>query len=574
VSRPILRDGAYYHRRRVPRDIAPTFGKAEVWEPLHTKHLPEAKRRLPAAMVEVEQRFAEHRRALGLDVLAVSDRPPVAVCVSGQAFYSRREAVAFYQDAIDEIECTTRADSTAKAMADPEAFWRGGIVKLAADAKPEIGIGPALARCYRERMAARLSNLRDAMEIMDLSYVQFLVARVFGPVDDRVLLIECARAEIEYMDSKLRRPGSVLYDLPPDESAKPATETPLLSEAAAKWRAIKVREGWTDVRMLPLLDTATALLKEVCGDKALSAYTKADVADFKDVLSRLPKNRFKNRKTRTLTARQAADTGEQPISLKTANDYLNTLAGLFDWAIAAYDGVTANHFENAAFNVRSDQREEKDPFSPDDLKAIFGGLRRADTAKFWAPILAYYMGGRSQEVLKLKKTDVRREDGTGIWYFDLNEDEHQDVFTVGGKTVRVHHKLKRSSHKRRVPLHPDLEAFGFLEFVKRCKGERLFGELKPNKHGKFSDAFGKWFNRYLKSVGVKRAKLDFHSFRHNFVDACDGRMPDDIIKRLKGDARGGMLDRYGAGKTEIAILAEHLGNIQVKGLDLSYLRRS
>ena len=58
----------------------------------------------------------------------------------------------------------------------------------------------------------------------------------------------------------------------------------------------------------------------------------------------------------------------------------------------------------------------------------------------------------------------------------------------------------------------------------------------------------------------------------HFVDACDGRMPDDIIKRLKGDARGGTLDRYGKGKTEVEILAEHLANMKVKGLDLSFLR--
>jgi hypothetical protein len=49
-------------------------------------------------------------------------------------------------------------------------------------------------------------------------------------------------------------------------------------------------------------------------------------------------------------------------------------------------------------------------------------------------------------------------------------------------------------------------------------------------------------------------------------------MPDDIIKRLKGDARGGTLDRYGKGKTEVAILAEHLAKIKIKGLDLSFLR--
>jgi hypothetical protein len=42
--------------------------------------------------------------------------------------------------------------------------------------------------------------------------------------------------------------------------------------------------------------------------------------------------------------------------------------------------------------------------------------------------------------------------------------------------------------------------------------------------------------------------------------------PDDIIKRLKGDARGGTLD-----KTEVEILSEHLAKMKVKGLDLGHL---
>jgi integrase len=529
-------------------------------------------------MIAVEQRFDAQRKVLGRNVvrLVAPEKPAVAVAASGERFYSVREAVEHYRLECDRRECLSRAEQTAKALADPEAFWRGEVVKLAPNASPDMGIGPALAACYRDRMARLLANFRDAMEIMDLSFPSIFVNAVFPGCENGVLLIECARAQIEYLQDRLGRPGSVLYDLPPED--KPAQRTdagepPTLSAAAAKFRALKVREGWTDVRMLPLLDTSVALLIEVCGDKLVNAYRKADVADYKEILSRLPKHRFKKRATKHLDARRAADVQGLPIiGLKTANDYINTVGNLFDWACLSYEGV-GNPFEGAAFNIRSDQREEKDPFSLDDLKAIFGSLDRADDAKFWAPILALYMGGRSQEVLKLKPTDVRQEEGTGVWYFDINEEEHADVFQVDGKPVRVHHKLKRPSHKRRIPVHADLVAFGFLDFVKRCKGERIFTERRPNKHGKFSDAYGKWFNRYLKSVGVKRAKLDFHSFRHNFVDACDGRMPDDIIKRLKGDARGGTLDRYGKGKTEVEILAEHLANMKVKGLDLSHLRQ-
>ena len=324
--------------------------------------------------------------------------------------------------------------------------------------------------------------------------------------------------------------------------------------------------------MLPLLDTSVALLIEVCGDKALSTYGKSDVTYFKDVLSRLPKHRLKNPKTKNLDAREAADLGLPAIDLKTANDYLRTIIKLFDWAKQSFDGVDNNPFKDATFANRTDQRNERDPFSPSELQAIFLAIKRADDAKFWAPILGLYTGCRSNEILKLKVADVRKEDDTDVWYLDINEDQHETIYQVAGEDVRVHYKLKKSSHKRCIPIHADLVEFGFLEFIERCGNERVFSERMPNKAGKFSDAYGKWFRRFLVEIGVKRPKVDFHSFRHNFVDACDGRMPDDIIKRLKGDARGGTLDRYGKGKTEIGILAEHLENMKVKGLDLSFLR--
>jgi len=317
--------------------------------------------------------------------------------------------------------------------------------------------------------------------------------------------------------------------------------------------------------MTQLLDPAVLLLIDICGDKPLTAYGKSDIADFKDVLSRIPKHRTKTRRTKKLSAREAAALGLPPISLKTANDYIARLSDVFDWAKISIEGVEHNPFEGAPFAIKSDQRTEKDPFTVEDLKTIFAGLKRADDAKFWAPILALYTGCRSNEILKLKVTDVRCEADKALWYLDINEDPHTDPL--------IHRKLKRSSHKRRIPIHPDLVSFGFLDFVKRCKMERLFPELTYNAAGKFSDAFGKWFRRYRESVGIEREKLDFHSFRHSFVDACDGRMPDDIIRRLKGDARGGTLDRYGQGKTEIEILSEHMQRVKVKGLDLSHLKQ-
>ena len=124
-------------------------------------------------------------------------------------------------------------------------------------------------------------------------------------------------------------------------------------------------------------------------------------------------------------------------------------------------------------------------------------------------------------------------------------------------------------------MHDDLLTFGFAEFVDSRRNEtRLFPDIKPNKEGKLSDAWGKHFNRFLKSIGIKRKRINFHSFRHTWVDGCtDSGISSDTIRAVKGDARPGTLDRYGTGKTAVDVLAPEMAKLKFIGLDLDRLRR-
>ena len=164
--------------------------------------------------------------------------------------------VRYYLGARDFLEVQFRARVTRHALADPEAFWRGDVVQLAPTAKREMGIASALAASYRHHMECRLSEWQDALEIMDLEHTRSFVATIFESWAGDAVLSECARAEIEYLETKLQRPGSVLYELPPDEAQSPvvsasdAANVPLLSAAVSKWRPLKIREGWSDTRMV------------------------------------------------------------------------------------------------------------------------------------------------------------------------------------------------------------------------------------------------------------------------------------------------------------------------------------
>ena len=115
------------------------------------------------------------------------------------------------------------------------------------------------------------------------------------------------------------------------------------------------------------------------------------------------------------------------------------------------------------------------------------------------PLLALYTGARLNELCKLRVRDVRNDEE--ILYIDINTYRHNDNSVDPG--------VKTSASSRGVPVHGDLDRFGFSTFVDACRRagyERLFPELKPDAYGKLSGRFGKHFARFLKSIGIKRDK--------------------------------------------------------------------
>ena len=75
-----------------------------------------------------------------------------------------------------------------------------------------------------------------------------------------------------------------------------------------------------------------------------------------------------------------------------------------------------------------------------------------------------------------------------------------------------------------MPIHAELVACGFLDYVEQQRqagSEKLFPSLSnKNKNRVWSNALGKWFGRYLDSIGLDDPRLDYHSFRYTFKQAC------------------------------------------------------
>src|SRR5262245_29830966 len=100
---------------------------------------------------------------------------------------------------------------------------------------------------------------------------------------------------------------------------------------------------------------------------------------------------------------------------------------------------------------------------------------------------------RSGEICQLTTEHIRHHEG--IHYFALTIDL----------------RLKNAACVRSIPIHRTLEECGLLAFVASRAGP-LFPDLPQHSSGRWSDAFGKHFARFLKSVGIKSEGIDFHSF--------------------------------------------------------------
>ena len=134
---------------------------------------------------------------------------------------------------------------------------------------------------------------------------------------------------------------------------------------------------------------------------------------------------------------------------------------------------------------------------------------QAADASYWVPILGPFLGARIEEVCQLRIEDVQRVNG--VWCVricDLDEEQ----------------KLKTGSSFRRVPLHDTVIQCGFLLYVAkiaRAGHVMVFPTLTNDNANKiFSNSVGKWFARYLESIGLTDHRLDYHSYRYTFRQQC------------------------------------------------------
>jgi integrase len=166
-------------------------------------------------------------------------------------------------------------------------------------------------------------------------------------------------------------------------------------------------------------------------------------------------------------------------------------------------------------------------------------------AQYWLPLLGYYTGARMGELVQLHVSDLHLDDP--IPFIEVTDAGSGEL----GSGTEKH--VKSAAGIRKVPLHPDLGALGFKDFVRtRSKdpraSKRLFFEIAYGRDGQASTIYSKRFARLLDSAGLTDPALVFHSFRHTAEDALrNAKEPPYVIDRIIGHADDAISAQYGEG---------------------------
>lgn len=330
---------------------------------------------------------------------------------------------------------------------------------------------------------------------------------------------------------------------------------PTLAELAKKY----IKEGkaggtWREVSTHEV-ERSLRDLFELMGDMPAEAFDVHQARLLKDRLSRCPQYfallpQFKGK---TLAEVIEAGGTYKTITAVTVNNRLRKLSAFMNWCKS--NGYVA---ENPLMGLKAmvgSAKEARLSFESADLKILLNlDALKAEARKhpwrYWLPLLGRFTGARLEELCQLHITDFITLQGVNCIRID---DSHE------------YQKLKNSSSRRTLPIHPALIALGLLDYVqiqRTQNSDRLFPELEPVR-GKLGHAPSKWFSRYRIKMGITDPKKTFHSFRHTFIDDLrEAQVQDSLIKRTVGHEDSAVTFGVYGSRTPIKAMVEAIQHLR------------
>jgi integrase len=540
------RGSRFFLRVKVPTDLRSIIGKREIRKALRTSDPREALKAVRKASAETDAMFDAVRGKVSAKVAALIPASAVDLERIIRQEFHEMEVRRLQRDVeADEYD----AEEILEILREDEAV---------------------LSRRYNEENGSIASTADDLLEKYGF-YIDRGSSAYWEFVEQvRRAELERVRRSIEEYQGNPREPKFDRLFADIDASKPPSSGGLTLRELIERYQNDPGRRGLSEKSRMAYRTVFRALRELLGENKRAREITREDCRRVREVLCSLPPNATKRLPGLTLeqAAAAAKERGWPALHHKTANNYLNYLSALFNWA------VKEGHVEKnnaVGLQVAAQQRQTKSrlPFSTEQLNRIFNAPLYVTAAgdigsrdgRFWVPLLSLWTGMRLNECVQLRIDDVAVRDGVDVILIRTDDE--------GDK------RLKTNASERFVPIHSELTKIGFLTYVANMKrtGEmRLFPELPKGKKGYYSDPFQKWFSRFLVGIGVKTPKTSFHSFRHCFRDVLrDADMSTERVRALGGwTSKGGAEEIYGAGH-RASTLAKEIEKVAYLGLDLSHL---
>jgi integrase len=576
--------GVYYFRRAVPEDIRTIIGKTMVKQSLRTTNLVQAKRRAHPLAIQTETDFQsarERRSAPPRTELSEAERSHLVA-----AYLHYRLA----EDEARRIQGSKEDDDLYKSIkAQVEAHGGAGSF-TDEDATAPIGLSRRAFEKASEALEIVLPGLREHLARGDTSIVADDVD-AFLDMDGinldraspayRRLSYEFLQAAVRATEAASKRHEGQIIETPAAPPPLPTRRA--VPSAPDGVDLMTMFNKWVEERKPPTktaLDFETAIRRfvELHGNPVVHEITRAQVRAYKEALQKLPRSCAG--KMRQMTMPELLDYLQQhpsdgaTLSAGSVNKALGALQTVLRWVEA--QGYLEEHpnWSNPAANMKmhnpAKDEDTRLPYDTEELMTIFGsavfrnGARPqggAGEAAKWLPLIALFTGARLEEIGQALTSDVKDEDG--IPSLDINTLDRR-----AGKRV------KNRSSRRRLPLHSELLRCGLLAYVeerRQAEDERLFPGLRPSITGQMTGNWSKWWSRYTDDLGITDDRKVFHSFRHTFKRACRAaRIEEELHDALTGHTSASVGRKYGNG-VPLEVLAEAVGRVSYKGLDLTHL---
>jgi integrase len=591
----LFRRGAfYYHRIRVPLELARRFGRKELAISLRTPDPELARRKGHVASMLANRLF---------------DRVRLSQMLTEEQI--RSLTVEYYQELLRDDELWRVDSRPVNWKDDVEAReYLLNYFLVETDEELEKALGRSILGPYEaveiERRLTEEESIKTAQQEFDWAYGKsfvegYLAKRGLTVAPDtpeyRRLAMAFLRARREALQISRARsdgnwaadsedplfrhammPESRLTSVPVESVAKvEQIDNPPMWELVDKFIEERRRRG---DRPKPLGEVRTSLkwfIDSFGKDKAVESYTVKDLRGYKDKLLLVPARFAALLKCETIDeAIELNKTRNLPtLDVETADKKrLRNVKSFFAWAeLNGY--ISANPAAKVVIAVPkgSQKRKKRDGFTIEQLNTIFrapvytGCLSahyRYDPGeviikdhRYWLPLVALYSGGRMTELCQMDIADLQK---------------HQEVWCLKIADLGEEDKHVKNVHSNRlVPVHPELMRLGFLEYAqaRHLAGEKKLFDCDPGKRKDYGGV-SKWFGRFRKRLGIGGKRTVFHSFRHNFEQAVmDTGMNERHQFALGGRTDNHSVTSYAAPKPNL--LFEQISKVKYEGLDLSHL---